>query len=222
MALLVALVLVPGEIIEPLTDAGQLGNFIGETHTCGRTDRGGSRRSRDAPGSASSRSEGRGRPGSTERTAGALLVVLPVMFNLCFALLARSFDYPDILRRPTSEVLSRFRAGGSRLLLLWWAFALTAILLAPVAVLLASPSLAPTLAWSRSPSRLACWPRQSSSSAWSAGPSWFPTSPGPTPMPKPARPSRGHRHRLPVVPPLSRSRRRRASRLPVHRCLECV
>ncbi len=75
---------------------------------------------------------------AAERTAGALLVALPVMFNLCFALLGRSFDYPDILRRPTSEVLSRFRAGGVRLLLLWWAFALTAVLLAPVAVLLAS------------------------------------------------------------------------------------
>ena len=73
-----------------------------------------------------------------ERAAGALLVFLPLMFNLCFALLARSFDYPDILRRPTSEVLSRFRAGGARLLLLWWAFALTAVLLAPVAVLLGS------------------------------------------------------------------------------------
>ncbi|MEU4290830.1 DUF4386 domain-containing protein [Kribbella sp. NPDC026596] len=74
---------------------------------------------------------------STERAAGALLVVLPLAFNLCFFLLARSFDYPDILRRPTSEVLARFRAGGARLLLLWWAFALTAVLLAPVAVLLA-------------------------------------------------------------------------------------
>lgn len=70
-----------------------------------------------------------------ELTAGALLVVLPLMFNVCFALLARTFDYPDILRRPTSEVLSRFRSGGVRLLLLWWAFTLTAILLAPVAVL---------------------------------------------------------------------------------------
>lgn len=70
-----------------------------------------------------------------ELTAGALLVVLPLMFNVCFALLARTFDYPDILRRPTSEVLSRFRSGGVRLLLLWCAFTLTAILLAPVAVL---------------------------------------------------------------------------------------
>jgi len=75
---------------------------------------------------------------STELAAGALLIFLPLMFNLCFALLGRGFDYPDVLRRPTSEVLSRFRAGGVRLLMLWWAFALTAVLLAPVAVLLAS------------------------------------------------------------------------------------
>lgn len=75
---------------------------------------------------------------STERTAGALLILLPLAFNLCFSLLARTFDYPDILRRPTSEVLARFRAGGARLLLLWWAFALTAVLLAPLAVLLAT------------------------------------------------------------------------------------
>lgn len=73
-----------------------------------------------------------------ERVAGGLLIVLPIAFNLCFSLLARTFDYPDILRRPTSEVLDRFRAGGTRLLLLWWSFALTAVLLAPAAVLLSS------------------------------------------------------------------------------------
>jgi len=75
---------------------------------------------------------------STEVVAGLLLILLPVAFNLCFALLAQRFDYPDILRRPTSEVLGRFRAGGAGLLLLWWAFALTAVLLAPLAVLLAA------------------------------------------------------------------------------------
>ncbi|UYM03399.1 DUF4386 domain-containing protein [Solicola gregarius] len=74
---------------------------------------------------------------NTERTTGTLLVLLPLAFNLCFFLLARSFDYPDVLRRPTADVLTRFRAGGARLLLLWWVFALTAVLLAPVAVLLA-------------------------------------------------------------------------------------
>jgi hypothetical protein len=75
---------------------------------------------------------------SAERVAGALLIVLPIAFNLCFALLGRLFGYPDILRQPTSDVLDRFRAGGTRLLLLWWAFALTAVLLAPTAVLFAS------------------------------------------------------------------------------------
>jgi Domain of unknown function (DUF4386) len=75
---------------------------------------------------------------TTERAAAALLIVLPLAFNVCFFLLGRSFDYPDILRRSTSEVLDRFRAGGSRLLLLWWAFAMTAVLLVPLAVLLAA------------------------------------------------------------------------------------
>lgn len=73
---------------------------------------------------------------STATTAGALLVVLPLAFNAAFAGLAARFDYPDILRRPTDEVLARFRAGGSGLVLLWWAFALTAVALAPAAVLL--------------------------------------------------------------------------------------
>ena len=48
------------------------------------------------------------------------------------------FDYPDILRRPTAEILERFRAGGSGLVLLWWGFAMTAVLFAPLAVLLAA------------------------------------------------------------------------------------
>jgi uncharacterized protein DUF4386 len=73
-----------------------------------------------------------------EGAAGTLLIAVPLAFNLCVSLLARSFDYPDILRSPTSEVLARFRAGGPRLVLLWWFFALTAVLLAPLAVLLAA------------------------------------------------------------------------------------
>jgi hypothetical protein len=73
---------------------------------------------------------------STATLAGLLLVTVPLAFNAAFALLAARFDYPDILRRPTSEVLERFRAGGTGLVVLWWAFALTAVLLAPLAVLL--------------------------------------------------------------------------------------
>ena len=53
-------------------------------------------------------------------------------------MLARSFDYPDILRRPTAEVLERFAAGGSKLILTWWGFAMSAVVLAPAAVLLSA------------------------------------------------------------------------------------
>jgi hypothetical protein len=67
---------------------------------------------------------------------GWLLIGLPLAFNAAFAGLAAKFSYPGILRRPTEEVLARFRAGGSGLVLLWWAFAMTAVLLAPAAVLL--------------------------------------------------------------------------------------
>jgi Domain of unknown function (DUF4386) len=67
--------------------------------------------------------------------AAGLLIILPVAFNLFFFLLGRRFDYPNILRSPTQEVLSRFQAGGVSLKLLWYGFMLTAALLAPLAVL---------------------------------------------------------------------------------------
>jgi len=73
---------------------------------------------------------------STATAAGLLLVAVPLAFNTAFALLAARFDYPDILRQPTTDVLAKFRAGGTGLVVLWWAFALTAVLLAPLAVLL--------------------------------------------------------------------------------------
>jgi hypothetical protein len=71
-----------------------------------------------------------------ERAAGALLILLPLAFNAFFFLLGRRFDYPDILRRPTEDILSRFQAGGVGLKLLWYGFMLTAVLLAPLAVLM--------------------------------------------------------------------------------------
>jgi hypothetical protein len=69
--------------------------------------------------------------------AGGFLIGVPVLFNVGFGLLAQRFDYPDVLRRPTHEVLSRFRAGGSSLIVIWWMFGLSAVLFAPLAVLLA-------------------------------------------------------------------------------------
>jgi len=73
---------------------------------------------------------------TTATIAGAFLIVVPIGFNVAFSLLAARFDYPDVLRRPTSEVLVLFRAGGSRLVLTWWAFALTAVAMVPLVVLL--------------------------------------------------------------------------------------
>jgi Domain of unknown function (DUF4386) len=69
---------------------------------------------------------------------GIVLIALPIAFNVAFGMLAARFDYPDVLRSPTAEVLARFREGGSSLVLLWWAFALTALALAPAVVLLSS------------------------------------------------------------------------------------
>jgi hypothetical protein len=73
---------------------------------------------------------------STATVAGLLLIVVPIAFNSAFALLAARFDYPGILREPTADVLAKFRAGGTSLVLLWWAFALTAVLMVPLVVLL--------------------------------------------------------------------------------------
>src|SRR6266511_1692325 len=63
---------------------------------------------------------------------------MPVAYNGLYTLLARSFDYPDILRQPTVQVLERFAAGGSRLVLLWWGFTMSAVLLAPAVVLVSA------------------------------------------------------------------------------------
>ena len=64
---------------------------------------------------------------TVQNAAAALLIILPLAFNLFFFLLGRRFDYPNILRSPTGEVLSRFKAGWVRLKLLWYGFMLTAI-----------------------------------------------------------------------------------------------
>lgn len=71
-----------------------------------------------------------------EHATSALLVFVPLAFNLFFVLLARLFDYPHILRSPTQNVLNAFQTGGVRLKLLWYGFMLTAVLFAPLAVLL--------------------------------------------------------------------------------------
>jgi len=69
---------------------------------------------------------------------GVFLIVLPIAFNVIFGMLAVQFEYPQILREPTADVLAKFRAGGTRLLLTWWAFAMTGLMFIPVAAFLAA------------------------------------------------------------------------------------
>lgn len=68
---------------------------------------------------------------------GSATIALAVLFNVPYAVLAAIFDYPAILRQPASEVLARFAAGGTGLLLTWYAFALAALALVPLASALA-------------------------------------------------------------------------------------
>jgi hypothetical protein len=69
------------------------------------------------------------------RLAGLLLILVPVAFTICFTLLQMLFEYPDILRQSTADVLTKFQAGGTRLIAVWYVLTLTAVLFIPVVVL---------------------------------------------------------------------------------------
>jgi Domain of unknown function (DUF4386) len=73
---------------------------------------------------------------TTEVITAILLIVVPIAFNLAFFELGRAFDYPNILRKEPDEILRRFAAGGSGLLLRWQALLVSALAMLPLAVLL--------------------------------------------------------------------------------------
>jgi hypothetical protein len=56
---------------------------------------------------------------STETITAILLILVPIAFNVAFFELGRAFDYPNILRKEPDEILRRFVAGGSGLILRW-------------------------------------------------------------------------------------------------------
>lgn len=64
-----------------------------------------------------------------------LLIIVPMAFNITFFLLQRTFEYPDILRKPTETILQRFKEGGAPLRRLWYAFTFSAMLFIPVPIL---------------------------------------------------------------------------------------
>ena len=69
--------------------------------------------------------------------AAILLIAVPIAFNLAFFELGRAFDYPNILRKEPDEILRRFAAGGSGLLLRWHALLLSALAMLPLVAVLA-------------------------------------------------------------------------------------
>ena len=50
---------------------------------------------------------------TTQVWAGILFVLLPVAYNVAFTALAKTFEYPDILRKPTTEILRGSRPAGT-------------------------------------------------------------------------------------------------------------
>jgi hypothetical protein len=134
------------------------------------------------------------------------MILVAFAFNAAFALLAARFDYPDILREPTAAVLANSAPGGASLVLLWWAFALIAVLMVPLVVLLSSAitDAEPTLiAIATTVGVIAAVVQFLGSSA---GHSSSPTSPGRRRPRREPGPARGGRHRGPVLQPLSRRR----------------
>lgn len=77
--------------------------------------------------------------------SGALMIAVPVVFATGFTGLQMVFDYPDILRHPAGEVLTRFAHGGVELHLFWYLMMVAALAFIPAAIALAQSY------WSRNP-----------------------------------------------------------------------
>ena len=80
---------------------------------------------------------------SVEVAAAVLLIAVPIAFNAAFFELGRAFDYPSILRKEPDEILRRFAAGGSGLVLRWEALLVSALAMLPLVALLAVVLAAP-------------------------------------------------------------------------------
>ena len=60
---------------------------------------------------------------SFRKLAGILFILGAILVNIPYTLLIMNFDYPDVLRLPTAEILTKFQAGGNSLIYTWLAFA---------------------------------------------------------------------------------------------------
>jgi Domain of unknown function (DUF4386) len=73
---------------------------------------------------------------STARVAAGLMVIAVVLANVAFLGLGSVFNYPDILQESADEILAEFRDNEGTIIILFVILALSAALLAPIAILL--------------------------------------------------------------------------------------
>jgi hypothetical protein len=72
---------------------------------------------------------------SNRRLAAVLMVIAVVLANVAFLGLGSVFNYPDILQESASAILAEFREDQGTIITLFVVLALSAALLAPIAVL---------------------------------------------------------------------------------------
>ncbi|HEX5112950.1 MAG TPA: DUF4386 domain-containing protein [Saprospiraceae bacterium] len=65
------------------------------------------------------------------KTIGYLLILGAVAVFIPYTILTIIFEYPDILRQDTAVILTKFHEGGSKLIWVWFAFAITGLPLLP-------------------------------------------------------------------------------------------
>jgi hypothetical protein len=70
------------------------------------------------------------------RTIGNLFIAGAVALFIPYTILTIVFEYPDILRQDTANILTKFNQGGNKLIWTWFAFALTGISLIPAYIML--------------------------------------------------------------------------------------
>jgi hypothetical protein len=58
-----------------------------------------------------------------QRWTGILFILGAVLIEIPYTLLSLNFEYPQILRQDTGQILNKFQAGGSGLIFEWLAFA---------------------------------------------------------------------------------------------------
>lgn len=63
---------------------------------------------------------------------------MPILFAIGFTILGSTFDYPDVLRKPSIEVLAEFQAKRAQILPGWWLMFVAALGFAPVSALVNS------------------------------------------------------------------------------------